>query len=172
MTTPAEITIYDEIEARAGNINQTGGYHTTVQDIERSRLKPFIEGDWPKFSFWPVRAPQEDTDYGDEQHTMTIILGYFDKTSDEPFADLAARLKADVVTAMHRQTTYDALTGQGPNVAHNADYDLGGLVQAFTVISTEFVLNEGQAPYCGVLVECDVKYRSPMGDPFTIDNGA
>jgi hypothetical protein len=160
-TDPAEVTIYNEVEARANNIQESNGYHSSVQEIERSRLTPFTEGDWPKFSFWPIAAPQNDDQYGFEQHTLTIIIGYFDQTRDEPFADLAAKMKADVVAAMHRSTA-------APAISDTPSFDLGGLVESFTVTNSDFVINEGQAPWCGVLVEVEIKYKSESGNPFAI----
>lgn len=161
-TNPAEITIYDEIEARAENIQLSNDYWTGVAEIERSRLTPFTEGDWPQFSFWPIFNPQENDNYGGEDHQLSVILGYFDQTQDEPFADLAAKLKADVIVAMHRATA-------APAVSDPASHNLGGLVEAFTVKDVEYVINEGQTPYCGALIEVEIKYRSDMGNPFSVE---
>ena len=167
-TDPAELTIYNEIEARAQNIQQSNGYHSSVQDVEVSRLTPFTEGDWPKFSFWPISSPQKDDEYQREEHTLSIIIGYFTQTRDEPFAHLAAKMKADVVCAMNRATSYDGDTGVGPEVGHEPSQDLGGLVEGFTITNSEFVINEGQAPWCGVLFEVEIKNKSEMGDPFSV----
>ena len=167
-TDPAETTIYNEIEARAENIRRSNGYHTTVQQVEVSRLTPFTGGDWPKLSFWPTAAQQKDNEYQMEEHTLSIIIGYFDQTRDEPFAHLAAKMKADVVAAMNRATSYDSETGVGPEVGHEPSLDLGGLVAGFTINNSEFIINEGQAPFCGVLIEAEIKYNSAMGNPFEI----
>jgi len=161
-STPAEITIYNEIEARAGNIQYSNGYHTGVRRIERSRLTPFKGGDWPSFSFWPTFAPTEGDIYDGEEHTLSIVLGYFDETRDEPFADLTAKMKADVIVAMNRAST-------APGVGDAESPDLGGLVSSFNIIDCEFIIGEGQKPWCGVLLEARVKYRSDHADPFAVE---
>lgn len=158
---PAEILIYNEIEARANNIKRSNGYHTGVEKVERSRKTPFTGGDWPCFSFWPTFAPQDDDEYGGEEHTLSVVLGYFDMTRDEPFADLTAKMKADVVVAMNRATS-------APAVDDSQSVDLGGLVSSFEIIDCEFIISEGKKPWCGVLLEIRARYSSPTADPFTI----
>jgi hypothetical protein len=167
-TDPAEITIYNEIKARAWNIQESNGYQSTVQDVKVSSLTPFKGGDWPKFSFWPTSQSQVDNEYGQEEHTLNIIIGYFDQTRDEPFSYMAAKMKSDVIAAMNRATSYDSDSGQGPEIGHALSHDLGGLVSGFTVGRSEPIQDEGEAPWCGVLIEVEIKYKSEMGDPFSI----
>jgi len=165
MSTPAKVTIYDEIEARANNIRMVKGYNTTVQEIERGRLKPFSGGDWPKLSFWPLPSTTEPDEYGHDLHTLQVIIGYFDAgwPGDEAFPDFAAKLEADVIHAMNRSTS-------APAVSDAVSIDLGGLVESLTPRRIEPIVNEGSEPYCGVLIQVEIKYRAPHGDPVNIDN--
>lgn len=158
---PSETQILNELEARAGNISVNYGYTTSVVKIERSRLTPFEGDDWPQLSFWITSEATEADKYGGEENTLTIVVGYFDETRDDPFVDLVARLRADVLTALNRTTT-------APNVSDNPSYDLGGLVASFNLTNTEFITGEGQVPWCGCFMSFTAKYMANMHDPYNI----
>lgn len=165
MTTPAVVQIYDEIEARAKNIQKRLGYMTDTRKIERSKISPLAGGDFPLVSFWPTFMRVEEGEYGDDLHTLSGIIGLMDTYSkhDRPYSDVAAEFAADLTVAMNRSTA-------APKVSDSQDLDLGGLVSSLLFTTQEAIISSGQDPYCGVLLAFEIQYSTPQGDPFTIND--
>lgn len=153
--------ILNEVDSRANNITIANGYKTSMAKKEASKLTAFVGGDWPQFSYWIVSKAKEEFAYDIDKNNLSIIVGYFDKTRDRPFSEMASNLEADAVVAMNRATT-------APALSDNASPDLGGLVSEFTHEDTEYIIGEGEIPWGGALLAFDVEYFSPKDDPYTI----
>jgi len=159
---PAETQILNEIEKRLWNIDIAYGYQTKVQKIERSRLKPFENGDLPAISFWIVDEPESITEYGIETNTLNIVIGYFDKTRDEPLSDMATKLKTDINIAVNRATS-------APKYTDEMSVNLGDLIDSFVRLTSEYITGgTDKNPIGGVLCEYQAIYKVSIEDPYTI----
>ena len=161
-TKPAEIQVLDEIEARAGNISVSYGYFSSVAKIERAKLTPFQGADWPQLSFWLLNESTNRPQYGGNENSLTLVVAYMDETRDRPYVDLAAELRADVILALNRTTV-------APAVSDDPSHDLGDMVKALNFVDSEYVIGEGESPWCGIIITFNVEFLTPLNDPLTID---
>ena len=161
MSTPVQLTILDEIAARLASITTANGYSMTARKIERARLTPFTAGDMPVINYWPAQDSIIERQYGKETHDLAITIELHDKTRDEPFTDVAFTRAADIVTALTRKTT-------APKVSDTPDFALDGLIDVLLFNNTLPVIGEGQAPFCGVVVEVIARYKTANADRFNI----
>jgi len=157
--TPAETSILNEIEARLSSIKTSNGYSLTVKKVTRGRLKPFQPGDIPAINYWPVEHTREDSEYDLDKHTIRVVVDMRDVTRDETFPDLAAKMAADIITALNRSTA-------SPAVSDDEDPELGETVSALDLSSIGYQIGEGQQPWVGVVLEMNVVYRSDSSDMF------
>lgn len=166
MSTPAHETIMDAAFSRlSANITTANGYSTESIKEKLSTLTPFEGDDFPAISLWPLEDSQTKTAYKKTAHVFGFIVGYFDKVDAEgatAYAEQAARLGADVITAINRATAL-------PAVSDSKSLNLGGLVSSLDVVRLEYSTGTGQVPWCGVLIEFAATYNSPSGDPYTIE---
>jgi hypothetical protein len=149
---PAVVQIMKVIGARLTNITTANGYYCTAKKIERARLTPWKGYDLPCINYWCTTLNNERTVYNDDNRTLEVFIEIHDITRDDPFVDVASRLAADVVTALNRTT-------DAPAVTDSPDYDLGEMVQELIFGGHDFVIGEGQAPWCGALVRFIVKWQ-------------
>lgn len=157
--TPAETAILDEIEARLKLISVANEYSRNIQKVERARLTPFKAGDIPAISFWPVRHSRSTNEYGNDTHVLRVVVDVRDKTRDNNFADEAAGMIADVITAINRATA-------APKVSDSASFELGETVEDLTMEDSAYQIGEGQTPWLGAIVEIEITYQSPVGDMY------
>ena len=156
------ITIMDEVELRLANITIANGYNTTLNLIERARLTPFQPGDWPAVTFWPGDGNIINNNYGGDQVTTNLVIAAFDSAREEVYADVAAKLYADVMIALNRTST-------APLVTDTPSYQLGNLVSLFKCEEFTYIIGEGNTPYCGIIMDYQVTYQAIMGDPINIE---
>lgn len=149
-------SILDLIEARFELISESNEYNTTVKKIERAKLTPFKSHDLPALNYWPVNVGNE-RQYGTDSRFFKLMVEYHSKTRERPFSDVAGELAADVVTAINRSTS-------DPKVSDDQSLDLGGLVSDVVFDGYDYEIGEGQAPWCGVLVQFTIKYSTSIND--------
>jgi len=155
--------ILDAVEARLGLITAAHGYHTTMGRIRRSTLKPFIEEDLPAVNYWPGVDAQVLKGAGWVDRELNVVLEYYDKTRDRPFADVALELAGDIAVAMVRSPL-------NPNVSDDPDLTLGGLVRSSQLLTITPQVGDGQSPWCGALVTYTFVYRTTASNPLTLIN--
>ena len=160
MTTPAATSILTEIGTRLNNITQANGYHNTVKKVSRAKLTPFKGHDLPAVNYWSTGISNERTVYDDDNRELSVYIEIHDLTRDNPFVDVANLLASDVVTAIARADS-------APKVSDSADYDLTESVSDMVLGSINYEIGEGQAPWCGALIELTVKYQCA---PFVMDS--
>lgn len=154
--TVATNSILDLVDARLKLITKTNEYNTTVKKIERAKLTPFKGYDLPAASYW-LTGMDSSREYGGEERSIKLMIEYHSKTKDKPFVDVAGELAADIVTALNRATT-------APKVSDAESIDLGGLVSDLIFDRYDYEIGEGQAPWCGVLVQFIIKYNTGIND--------
>jgi len=159
MTTPTATVILTEIGLRLANITVANGYHNTVKSVDRARLKPFKGYDLPAVNYWSTGMQNERTVYNDDNRTLSVFIEIHSMTRDLPFVDVANSLASDVVTAVVRKDT-------APQVSDAPDYNLTDTVDDLILRNISFIIGEGQEPWCGALIEFEVKYRC---EPFVMD---
>lgn len=150
--TPAVISVMDEIGSRLTNIKESNGYYCTAKKIERARLTPWKGYDLPCINYWCTTLNNERSVYNDDNRTLELFVEIHDVTHDDPFVDVASRLAADVVIALNRTTSSPAITD-------TPSYDLAETVSEFIFSGYDFVIGEGQAPWCGALVRFTAKWQ-------------
>jgi len=160
MTTPAATSILTEIGLRLSNITKANGYHNTVKVVDRARLKPFKGYDLPVVNYWSTGMSNTRSIYNDDNRILSVFIEIHGMTRDEPFVDVADRLASDVVTAIARADS-------APKVSDDADYDLTETVSDMILNEVSFILGEGEAPWCGALIQFDVLYQC---SPFVMDS--
>lgn len=156
---PAETQILDELELRLAGIKESNGYSVTLRDIERGKLTPFKGEDVPAVNYWPTTHSRIDAEYGLDQHTLRVMIDARAKTRDENFPDVAAKLIADIVTALNRKPS-------APKVSDDEDYDFEETVSSVLMTDSGYQIGEGQKPWVGALVEVEIVYDSASGDMF------
>ena len=154
---PAEDAILNEVEARLGNITTANGYNNDFPTIKRARLKPFKGYDLPAANYYFATVDTTKDNYGDDEHTMFLIVEAHTKTRDEPFLDLAISLCADVVIGLFRAT-------MAPEVTDQVSIALGGTVNKIKYIGHSPFIGEGQDPFCGTLIRFEVVFKTEIGD--------
>lgn len=162
MSLPAETKILDELELRLRSITTDNGYSMTIENFERGRLEPFVDGDIPAINYWPVSHPIEAVDYGEEQHTLRVVVDARDilaAKQDGNFPDQAALMIADIITAILRAPA-------APKVSDALDCDFSETVTAIRTPFNAYQIGEGQRPWVGAIVEIEIEYKSPVGDMF------
>jgi hypothetical protein len=161
MSKTVELQILDEIGKRLSFIKSCDGYSATCLKIKRASLTPFKAGDMPVINYWPSGDEIVERKYGAEIHELSISIELHDKTSDEPFTDIAFTRAADIVTALTRTTLK-------PKVSDDPDFTLGGLIDALLFGQTLPIIGEGQSPFCGVLVDVKARYKTENANRFII----
>lgn len=160
----AVLTVLDEIEARLGNITTANGYFSAVDGvIARGKLTPWDGADLPTINLWATGFDNERSEYGGESRDLKVFVEIHDSTYDSNFIDVANKLAADVVTAICRATT-------APMVSDEKSLDLGGIVEDILLDGVDFVIGEGQKPFCGALCRFSVVFHADLMDMFTIVN--
>jgi len=155
--TPAEKAILDEIESRLGNITTANGYNNEFIKITRARLTPFKGFDLPAANYYMTGTDVTKDNYGDDNHTMLLVVEAHSRTHDLDFIDVAMSLCADVVTGLFRATT-------DPAVTDIESTSLGGTVQSFKYIGHSPFIGEGQDPFCGTLIRFEIDFKTNLGD--------
>lgn len=158
----AHLTIIDEIGARLGNVKKVNGYANDFKVIRRATTKPFVHGDLPAVNYWPTEDEYIDKEYQLVKRLLHVNVEAYAKTRDLPFTDIALELSNDICIALFRDTST-------PNVTDVESRSLGLMVDFLIINTITPILGEGQAPWCGVLIELSINYRLGLGDPITIE---
>lgn len=156
MALPAITAILNEVGNRLANITVLNEYNYDMKKIERARLKPFNGYDLPAISYWSTSIGNERNSYNDDNRAIELYVECHNKTMDEPFIDIANLLAQDVITSLVR-------TNLAPKVSDLPNYDLNETVQDFVLNGWDFMIGEGQNPFCGILVSFTIKFTT---DPF------
>jgi len=143
--------ILSEVDSRLQTISKTNGDAVNIRAVSRAKLTPFRDGDLPALNYWATDDAIEARDMGSELHALSIIIEAYDRTRDRPFLDVSVELYESVVAAIFRTT-------QGIESP-----SLGGLVQHLQIDSMQSIIGEGQAPYCGAIIELTIRYRTALG---------
>ena len=143
--------ILDEIDKRLNRISTANGDAVTIAKVTRARLKPFQDGDLPAVNYWVTQDSVEKRDYNAETHALSVTIEAYDKTRDRPFIDVAIDLSAGVANTLFRE------------IANAYSPALGGIIQSLQVDSMQPVIGEGQAPWCGAIIELTIRYRTALG---------
>lgn len=154
---PADTAILNQVEARMANITVANGYNNEFKRIVRARMKPFKGHDLPACNIYHGSIGNENTPYGRNRKSQTLIIEVHSKTRDDPFVDIADSLAADVVTGIFRTTI-------APAVTDNVSIALGGIVQQLKFLGHDPFIGQGQEPFCGTLVRFEVEYENELGD--------
>lgn len=159
---PAVTTILDKIEARMVNITTGNGYNVTVKagNITRAKLTPFKGYDLPALTFWSTSVLNEKNAYNSDVREIQLFIEIHDQTRDEPFTDVVERLAADGVTALNRAAAK-------PKVSDDPSYDLGNTVEDIIFNGYDYLIGEGQSPWCGVLLKFGIQYVTESFDMTT-----
>lgn len=156
MSTPAVTTILTEVGARFANITTDNGYYYSIQKVERAKVEPFKGYDLPAVNYWCTTLSNEKTVYDDDNRSLELFVEIFALTRDDPFIDIASKLASDIVTGLTRTTA-------APAVSDTPDYDLGETITGLIFNGYDYLIGQGQEPWCGALVKFTVEYRT---DPF------
>jgi hypothetical protein len=163
MTTPAETTVLDLIDSRLkNNISVANGYSFSFKKVTRAKIGGFKTHEYPVVNYWPARHSVRTNEYGQDSHTLVIIMDARILTRDGNFADRAAILIAEVFTGVMRTET-------DPTIADAVDLGLGGTVEEILLSDAGYQIGSGDSPWCGAAIEIEIKYTSPLGDLFTIN---
>jgi len=161
---PAPIQIVRAIERRLANISTANGYFSNAPRIERVE-KTFDTGpDLPLIQIGLTSVSKERDAYGNDLVTVGYGMVIKDSAGDVNPSFLAAKIIADVETALNRATTAPTPTGAD-------SVDLGGLVESLTVATADASIGSDQVPAVYVTMDIDVKYHAPYGDAFTVQGG-
>lgn len=155
MTKPINTKIFDEIEARLGNITAVNGYYNGLKKIARATQKPFKGYDLPTANFWAGTLANDSDTYGDDTRTLPVVIEEHAKTMDRAFIDVCDELAADLVTGINRATT-------APRVDDNESNNLGGmdgLIEDVKFLGYEYQIGQGQEPWCGIMATFEIIYR-------------
>lgn len=158
-TTPSVLIILDEIEARLGNITVANEYWYTMKQIVRSKLMPFKNYDLPSINYWPTGLGNESEAYHDDKRTLDVFFEMHTMTRDEPFTDVAEKLATDGVTALNRTTA-------APKVSDAPNVDLNDTVEAFIYHGHDYVIGEGEEPWCACLIRMSVVFHATPFDMY------
>ncbi|KKN41611.1 hypothetical protein LCGC14_0721440 [marine sediment metagenome] len=101
-TTPAILTIMDEVEARLGNISASNGYWFDPKKISRARLKAWEGYDLPAINYWGTNVENDRAAYANDERGFSLFTEMHSQTRDDPFIDIAEKMASDVITAMVR----------------------------------------------------------------------
>lgn len=151
-----QLIILDEIGTRLKNITLANGYRMDLLKISRSRLKPFKNGDLPAVNYWPSRDQLDSKTGSSETRLLPVTMEVYSTTRDEPFVDVAIRLGNDIAVALTRATS-------APKVTDQLSRSLGGLVNSLVIDSITPFIGEGQSPWCGAIVEINIKFKTDLG---------
>lgn len=151
----AVTTILDEIEARLGNITTANEYNVTAKKIVRGQLTPFKGYDLPSINFWPTNLTNTSELYGSDIRDLTLFIEIHNKTHDDPFSTVAEKLAADIVVALNRATS-------APKVSDSESLDFGGTISNLIFNGYDYEIGEGQAPWCGALLNFTIRYRADL----------
>jgi len=146
--------------ARMANITTANGYSCNVIKAEKARLKPFKSYDLPAVNIWCSRSQNTASEYNVDSRSLPIFVEIHDMTREEPFIDVAAKLAADVVTALSRKTT-------APKVSDTPDLYLKELVEDLDYDGYDYEIGEGQAPWCAALVQMTARYTTDKNNMFS-----
>lgn len=158
--TVAVTTIMTEVGARLGNITTGNGYNTTAAKIDLARLRPFQGHDLPAINYWPTKLDSEKNKYGGDSRIIHLFVEYHSKTRDEPFTTLAEKLAADVVHGLNRATG-------APQVSDDISPNLGGTVTDIRFLGYDYIIGEGQKPWCGALIQFEIVYQAAQNNMAT-----
>ncbi len=161
MTQIAQLTILDEVEKRFGNIKLINGYSADIGSIKRASQKDFKAYDLPGCNYWTQNDSIIETTYGQENHELVLTTKIHDLTRDKDFVNLATELYSDMHIALFRSTLL-------PKITDEISIGLGGLVDKLSVTSFTPLIGEGQEPWVVALMDINILYKTPIGDPFTI----
>jgi len=158
MADPAVTTILDEVGARLTKITTGNGYHYTVNKIERARLEPFNGYDLPAINYWCTSLENARNVYNDDDRQLELLIESHNLTRDEPFIDVANKLAADIVTVINRATT-------APKVSDDPNYELDETISNLIFKGYDYIIGQGEKPWCGVLVKFTIVYQT---DPYNM----
>jgi len=144
-------TFLDELGKRLQSISTSNGDAVTIQKVTRAKLTPLQDGDLPAANYWISGDSIELRDYSGEKHAASVLIELYDKTRDRPFTDVAVSLYEAAVAAIGR----DAAGVDSPS--------LGFIVESLHVDSMQAIIGEGQAPWCGAIIELTIRYRTALG---------
>ena len=163
MPDTAQKQILDKIEERLGNISEANGYSATPTKIERARLKPLKDYDLPAINYYAINDDRTGAGAGYEERSLGIIIEYYEATRDRNFVDVAYSLAADVWSALWRDVS-------APAISDDPSHALGNLVTTLLLESITPQIGEGQAPFCGAVLQVSVLYKRLPDTPFVIVN--
>lgn len=156
--TTAVAAILNECEARLCNLKGANrGYHFQMKRVERARTTPFEPGDIPQANLYATGDRLLAKSHGFETRALSVVVEASAKTGDRPFIDVAAELVSDVVTALYRSTS-------APKADDTPSHALGGLVDSVTNNGAEYLIGEGQKPWCAASIEIEITYKVRMGE--------
>lgn len=153
MSTPAVTVILAEIGLRLANITTDNGYHYTIKKIEEAKVEPFNGYDLPAVNYWCTNLSNERSVYNDDNRSLELFVEIFALTRDETFTKVVGKLAADVVTGLTRATT-------APAIWDVPDYDLNETISDFIFDGYDYLIGQGQEPWCGALVKFTIKYQT------------
>lgn len=154
-----QLTILDEIQARLENLTEANGYRYTVypQTVVRAKLEPFKNGDLPAINYVTGTDTLIEKVFKHELRELPLVVEAYTKTRDDPFINISSTLGNDVIATLFRKTS-------APLKSDPVDLKLGGLVDSLIVQAITPVIAQGQAPWCGVLLDCVIQYKVLVAD--------
>ena len=154
-----QLTVLDEVQARLELLTETNGYRYTVfpNTVVRAKLEPFKNGDLPAINYVIGTDSLVEKTFKYETREFPLVIEAHSKTRDEPFINITSTLANDIIAVLFRDVS-------APLKTDPTSLALGGIVESFVIQSTTPMIGEGQAPWCGVLVDCIVQYKILIGD--------
>ena len=157
---PAVTDILDKIHSRLEGITTDNGYNYTVRKITRAKLTPFKGYDLPAINYWCTTTANERNSYGNDLRQIELFIEMYENTRDNPFIDVVDLLAEDVVTSVVRSVS-------SPAVSASPNYDLDETIQELVLNGWDYIVGEGQKPFCGALVNFSCLYTT---DSFDMSN--
>ncbi len=162
MPIPVPTQILDLVEPRLKNMTVLNEYSVDLGKIERARLEPFKNGDFPALNYYVTGdILVKNINTAIEERTISLVIEYYDLTRDKIFLDLSNELAADVKIALERDAS-------APKVSDLVSHLLGKKVMKLEFDTITPAIGQGQNPYCGVVMVISITYRVDRHDPFTL----
>lgn len=154
---PAVTDLLDIIETRLGNISTINEYYTMPKMIARAKLTPFNDYDLPAINFWLTRLNVVSRQYQKQSRELSLFVEIHNSTRDRPFVDVVSELASDIVISLNRHP-------DNPKISDVPSLDLGGVVTGLDFQGYDYLIGEGQSPWCGALCQFTIKYQSDIDD--------
>lgn len=156
-----QIEILDAIADRLAIIKKVNGYYTDVVSIKRATMKPLTDDDLPAINYWASTDDQLAKGHGWVDRQLSVVIEFYQRTRDRAFTDVVFELASDVAIAMIRDP-------DNPLATDDPDLTLGGLVRSSQLNGITPQIGEGQAPWCGAVLNYSLIYRVSATNPLTL----